>query len=97
MLRRDMTWNEMIDKLGLLFSAISVASGATLLYDSVSDLATLAGSQTAQVLAGATLLVLGLFTAFHVLESWCRLRKHRKVADTCAIESFNSNHPGREG
>ena len=83
----------MIDKLGLLFSAISVLSGATLLYDSVSELAT---SQTAQVLAGATLLVLGLFTAFHVVESWVRLKKHRKVADTCEIQSFNSNHPGRE-
>lgn len=78
-----------MDKLGLLFSVISVLSGTTLLYDSVFGLAT---SQTAQLLTGATLLALGLFTAFHVVESWRRWRKHSKVADTSEIESFNSNH-----
>jgi hypothetical protein len=81
----------MIDKLGLVFSVISVLSGATLVYDSISELAT---SQTAQLLTGATLLAIGLFTAFHVVESWRRWRKHSKVADTSEIESFNSNHGG---
>ena len=79
----------MIDKLGVLFSMISVLSGATLLYDPVSGPAT---SQTAQVLTGATLLALGLFTALHVVESWRRWRKYSKVAETSEIESFNSNH-----
>lgn len=78
-----------MDKLGLLFSMISVLSGTTLLYDSVSEVAT---SQTAQVLTGATLLALGLFTSFYIVESWRRWRKHSKVADPCEIESFNSNH-----
>lgn len=71
-----------MDKLGLLFSVISVLSGTTLLYDSASEVAT---SQTAQVLAGATLLALGLFTAFYVVESWRRLRKQSKVGDTSEI------------
>ena len=73
----------MIDKLGLLFSVISVLSGAVLLYDSSTELAT---DQTAQVLTGATLLALGLFTAFYVVEGWRRWRKHSKVADTSEIE-----------
>lgn len=79
----------MIDELGLLLSVICVVSGGTLLYDSVSDPA---NSQTAEVLTGATLLVLGLFTAFHVIESWRRWRKQSKVVDTSEIESRNSNH-----
>lgn len=79
----------MIDELGLLLSVISVLSGGTLLYDSVSDQA---NSNTAEVLTGATFLALGLFTAFHVIESWRRWSKQSKVADTSEIESFNSNH-----
>lgn len=78
-----------MDKLGLLFSVISVLSGTTLLYDSVSEVAT---SQTTQVLTGATLLALGLFTAFYVVESWRRWRKHSEVEGPSEIESFNSNH-----
>ena len=78
-----------MDKLGLLFSVVSVLSGTTLLYDSVSQVAT---NQTAQLLTGATLLALGLFAGFYALESWRRWSKHSKVADASEIESFNSNH-----
>ena len=78
-----------MDKLGLLFSVVSVLSGTTLLYDSVSEVAT---SPTARLLTGATLLSLGLFTAFYVVKSWRRWRKYSKGADPSEIEWFNSSH-----
>lgn len=73
-----------MDKLGLLFSLISVLSGTTLLYDCVSEAA---ASQTARILTGATLLALGLFTAFYVVESWRRLRKQSKASDPAETET----------
>lgn len=78
----------MMDKLGFFLSFTLILGGAVLLYDPISGLAT---SQPLPILAGATLLTLGLVTAFYLIKGWWRWKQSKPV-DSAEMESGNPNH-----
>jgi hypothetical protein len=65
----------MLNQLGVLFACVCVLGGAALLYQgfSIPD-----ASQTMELLAGASLFVLGLALFKPAVKTWLELKRYRR-------------------